>query len=53
MLAYWSKVDEKCQIDQDHSTRIVKKAMLAYWSKVDEICQIDQDHRARIVRRLC
>jgi len=34
MLAYWSKVDEKCQIDQDPRAR--EKAMLAYWSKVDE-----------------
>jgi hypothetical protein len=36
MLAYWSKVDEKCQIDQDYRARIVKKAMIAYWSKVDK-----------------
>jgi hypothetical protein len=30
MIAYWSKVDEKCQIDQDRRARIAKKAMIAY-----------------------
>jgi hypothetical protein len=44
MLAYWSKVDEKWQIYQDHRAGIVKKAMLAYWSKAHGECLMDLDY---------